>query len=123
MFPSHDPNPQLTIPKKVKKVNKEKNIYTPSRFAEWWSVYPKKNDKKKCLAKWKTRKLDAVADKLIADVKRRLNTQKWQEGYIPNPLTYINGDRWEDEIEANVGGYMPPPETEEERWMRLHPPK
>jgi hypothetical protein len=113
------PNPQLTTPNKDKKVNKEKNIYTSSRFAEWWSVYPKKNDKKKCLAKWKVRKLDAMADKLIADVGRRINTQKWKDGFIPNPLTYINGDRWEDEIET-AGGYMPPPETEEERWIRLH---
>jgi hypothetical protein len=93
------PNPQLTTPNKDKKVNKEKNKYNSLRFAEWWSVYPKKNGKKKCLVKWKARKLDAMADRLIADVERRTDSQKWKDGFIPNPLTYINGDLWEDEIE------------------------
>ncbi|RME80440.1 MAG: hypothetical protein D6775_16145, partial [Caldilineae bacterium] len=44
-----------------------------------------------------------MADMLIADVKRRMaHDRKWIEGYIPNPLTYINQNRWEDEIEPVI---------------------
>jgi hypothetical protein len=78
--------------------NPKKNN-TSFRFAEWWDVYPKKVEKKKCLAKWKSRGLDKLADMLIADVKKRRKSKKWQNGFIPNPLTYINGDRWEDELD------------------------
>ncbi len=41
-----------------------------------------------------------MADMIIKDVKKRINTKKWQDGFIPNPLTYINGDRWEDEMDG-----------------------
>ena len=80
-----------------------KRVCSATRFREWWDVYPKKVGKKQCLAKWKARNLDAMADRLIADVKRRAaHDRKWLAGYIPNPLTYINGDRWEDEIEPVI---------------------
>ncbi len=78
---------------------KKEKIYRSNRFEEWWKVYPKKVGKKDCLKKWKARQLDGIADKLIGDVRRRIHTQKWKDGYIPNPATYINGDRWEDEVE------------------------
>jgi len=71
------------------------------RFGEFWDAYPKKRDKKKTRDKWKARGLDSMADQLIADVKNRLaNDRQWREGYIPNPTTYINGERWEDEIDT-----------------------
>ena len=72
---------------------------TPSRFDDFWEIYPTKKEKKKTLEIWKRRKLDQYADKLIKDVAdRMMNDKNWIDGYIPNPTTYINGDRWEDEI-------------------------
>ncbi|MEM6286611.1 MAG: hypothetical protein AAF845_05600 [Bacteroidota bacterium] len=71
------------------------------RFAEWWSVYPSghKVKKKDALKKWRARKLDRIADTLIADVQRRVaEDDKWKRGFVPNPTTYLNGDRWEDDI-------------------------
>lgn len=71
------------------------------RFAEWWAEYPNKKDKKKALAKWKARQLDRLADTLISDTKRRKTEDRgWLDGFVPLPTTYINGDRWEDAIEA-----------------------
>lgn len=78
---------------------------TAARFDEWWRVYPKKIEKKKAKATWKRRKLDAIAETLIADTERRQRlSDKWKRGYIPNPTTYLNGDRWEDEIDAEATG-------------------
>jgi len=71
-----------------------------SAFEQFWNVYPKKKNKKKAQQIWTSRKLDSMADQLINDVI--LKTQKdrsWLDGYAPYPTTYLNGDRWEDEIE------------------------
>lgn len=71
------------------------------RFDEWWAAWPKKVEKKKSLAIWKRRKLDRIADQIIADTKNRpTRCEKWKAGYICNPTTYLNGDRWEDEYET-----------------------
>lgn len=69
------------------------------RFAEWWEAYPKKTGKKPCAAIWKRRNLDDMADRLIVDVRTRAAEDAgWLDGYVPNPQTYLNQDRWEDEV-------------------------
>lgn len=71
------------------------------RFAEFWQAYPKKTGRKPTETKWKAKRLDARADELIADVKRRMaSDRKWIEGYVPNPLTYLTQERWQDEIQT-----------------------
>jgi len=71
-----------------------------NKFEDWWKVYPKKNKKKPCRDKWARNKLDLLADTLINDVKRRIQMcPRWKAGFIPDPLTYLNQERWEDEIE------------------------
>ena len=79
----------------------EKTTSTATRFDEWWGLYPKKIEKKKAREIWKRRKLDSLADKIIKDTKTRPTAcAKWSAGYIPNPTTYLNGDRWEDEYQT-----------------------
>lgn len=81
--------------------NSETSTTTASRFNEFWEVYPTKTGRKPCLKKWQARKLDRIADQIIENVKSRRQTDKrWLDGRIPNPLTYINQDRWEDDIET-----------------------
>jgi len=84
-----------------------KNVAVPvgglERFDEFWSVYPKKADKKQVKRKWAARKLDNMADMLIADTRNRVATDsQWISGYAPNPMTYLNNDRWEDDIQTAV---------------------
>ncbi len=72
-------------------------------FEDFWSVYPKKNERKKCAAIWKRRALDDIGAMIVADVESRLLSDgKWiKDGgkYVPYPQTYLNGDRWEDEVQ------------------------
>jgi uncharacterized protein YdaU (DUF1376 family) len=76
---------------------KKKQMAADGKF---WRIYPKKVGKKTCVQKWRTLKLDAKADVIIADVKNRIaNHRPWLDGYQPNPLTYLNGELWEDDIE------------------------
>jgi hypothetical protein len=35
--------------------------------------------------------------------ERQRRDQRWLDGYIPNPTTYLNQERWEDEFSAPGG--------------------
>lgn len=75
------------------------------RFEEFWSLYPVKEAKKTCAQKWKRLGLDNIADEIIAKVGLQLlNDRKWVAGFAPNPLTYINQERWNDELDMRPRG-------------------
>ncbi len=68
-------------------------------FTAWWKAYPKKSAKKKALQIWNRIKPDAA--KLLADVlNRNKNDHKWVSGFPPEPTTYLNQERWNDEVTA-----------------------
>lgn len=71
-------------------------------FMRWWSVWPntaRKADRKKCWEKWRAKRYDEVADQIVAHVEfcKRMN-QQWRDGFEPAPLTYLNGERWNDGV-------------------------
>lgn len=73
-----------------------------SRFAEFWSAYPRKEgSRKKCGTTWNRAKLDRQADEILADLaKRGAVGGPWhgtEMRFIPHPLNYLNGERWKDE--------------------------
>jgi hypothetical protein len=73
-------------------------------FDRFWSVYPKKRKKKLALDIWKRKKLHSMADGLIDDVTLRVaNDERWLSGYIPDPTTYLNQERWTDELTDSQG--------------------
>jgi len=64
-------------------------------FEMFWENYPKKTDKKR--AKLSFDKLTKAKQKLATeDCKERFD--ETENKYIPNPTTYLNGERWEDEL-------------------------
>lgn len=68
-------------------------------FAEFWKTWPstdRKTAKAECLKRWKSKGLEPLADQILAHLRGRKNTKKWQEGYEPAPLTYLNQRHWED---------------------------
>lgn len=84
------------------------------RFDEFWECWPqseRKQDKKKCREKWLSSKLDALADKIFADIAARKAGHKWSDPqYIEAPLVYLNNARWED-------GFTPmPAATKNVQW-------
>jgi len=85
-----------------KDITNKKERYI-DRFADFWFVYPKKRNKKGSIYKWKLKKLNEIADQLIADVLLRIKEDKrWVDGFVPDPLTYINQERWNDEVERAI---------------------
>ena len=78
------------------------------RFSDWWAIYPRKRGKAAAQRKWKAKGLDDKADALIADAKnRKVNDGRWIAGYIPDPLTYLNQERWLDELDLRTDGQSP----------------
>lgn len=68
-----------------------------ARFEDFWSVYPNKKGRRAAEEKWRKRGLDAIADRIIEDVGRRMREDReWIRGYIPHGSTYINGEGWRD---------------------------
>lgn len=68
-------------------------------FNQFYSAYPKKVGKLEAIQAWKkiNPKLLPI---ILNDIKNRLNNDnRWKnKQYIPNPATYLNKKRWEDEI-------------------------
>ncbi|MDD3229402.1 MAG: DUF6291 domain-containing protein [Oscillospiraceae bacterium] len=73
------------------------------RFTEFWAAYPKKVGKKAADAAWKKLKPDTILhDRIIAAVEKAKRTEQWQKEngrFIPNPTTWLNQGRWDDEYE------------------------
>ncbi|MGH8659848.1 MAG: helix-turn-helix domain-containing protein [Gammaproteobacteria bacterium] len=70
-------------------------------FDQFWKRYPRKEGKKKALEVWTRKKLESreKATPIILDVIKRASEHKpWIDGYIPHASTYLNGERWDDEI-------------------------
>jgi hypothetical protein len=76
----------------------QKRAIKLKNFERFWQVYPKKVGKKRCMALWMRSDFDAGA--LCADIETRLDQDaRYQDKrFIPNPETYLNGERWDDEM-------------------------
>jgi hypothetical protein len=65
-------------------------------FEAWWNIYNKKVGKKKSLARW-MRLTQVEIDKCMEVVEDWVK-YKSEIKYRPHPITYLNGEMWEDEI-------------------------
>lgn len=73
-----------------------KNNNAQMIFEAWWNVYNKKVGKKKSLAKWLS--LTIEEQNKCMEVVQNFIQYKSDIKYRPHPLTYLNGEMWEDEI-------------------------
>ncbi len=79
------------------------------RFDAFWKLYPKKQGKGAALKAWKKIKPDkALFEKIMAAVRDNLDrNQQWRRDngqYIPNPSTWLNQQRWLDELQNQQRG-------------------
>lgn len=72
-------------------------------FDAFWAVYPRKTGKEAARKAFK--KLDReVYPLLVPAVESQKRSRQWQEDngrFIPNPSTWLNQGRWEDEMETS----------------------
>jgi len=76
-------------------------LCVPSLFDEFWAAYPKKVGKDDARKAFDKRKPDAdLAAKMVAAVNAQKQSAQWKKDggqYIPNPATWLNQGRWQDE--------------------------
>jgi hypothetical protein len=74
------------------------------KFEQFWKLYPRKQNKKKVQLWFKNKQPnDALFDTIIKKLKNFIDTVDWQKEngkYIPMPTTWLNGERWNDEIKS-----------------------
>lgn len=117
-FPKMD-NPKLDNPN-VEKPNvenqpqsntkqsntKESNTKEDSSwmFKAFWKAYPRKEKKQDAKKAFDKLKVDETLFKAImAGLENHKNSKQWTRDngqYIPHPTTWLNGKRWEDELES-----------------------
>jgi hypothetical protein len=76
-------------------------------FDEWYRNYPRKVAKGAARKAWeKTEKIRPPLEKMLKVLELQKKTEQWRsEGgkYIPHPATYLNQERWDDELEVDLG--------------------
>jgi len=73
-------------------------------FNEFWTAYPKKVNKKEAKQKWLKGKLPDLPIILKA-LEIQKQTESWQKNegkYIPHPTTWLNQERWNDEVTSST---------------------
>jgi hypothetical protein len=82
-----------------KTVAVEPLVFVWPSFDDFWEAYGKKVDRPKCEKKWKKISQEA-REKLMDHVPRYVESSP-EIQYRKNPLTYLNGECWNDEIITN----------------------
>jgi len=71
------------------------------RFESWWNAYPKKVSKKaahKCWLKMSEADRDAAIAALPLHAEVWQDPQ-WDPQYTPYPATWLNGEKWNDDVD------------------------
>ncbi len=101
----------------------QKPMCAPGSFDRFWTAYPKKVAKQAALKAWA--KLNPSADlieTILAALEEHKQTEQWQKDggrFVCHAGTWLNGRRWEDQVEpanvAAVTGCAPTDEAEARR--------
>lgn len=85
----------------------ESNPNDAGAFDRFWSAYPKKAGKGAAQAAFK-RITGVSVDVMLYAIEQQRHSRQWQEDngrFIPNPATWLNQRRWEDEpVEPQSSG-------------------
>jgi hypothetical protein len=72
--------------------------FASDEFDQFWNVYGKKTGKENCLKWWKKNKPNAELRKTIIESARTYAANTPELQYRKNPLTWLNGRHWEDQL-------------------------
>ena len=87
-----------------KKRDKQCLTHACSMFDAFWAAYPsgpRKVNRAGCLRNWKSNKLDAHADAIMAGLSAWKTSDQWQKDrgqYVPMASTWLNQRRWEGDL-------------------------
>jgi len=78
------------------------------RFETFWSAYPRKTGKEAARKAWKKAKVNnELFNRIMKSIEIAKQCDQWNKDggqYIPNPATWINQGRWDDEYRMTESG-------------------
>ena len=90
------------------------------RFERFWTAYPRKIGKGKARESFqKVAPGDELLERMLSAVEAQKGSRRWRDEngrYIPLPVTWLNQERWDDEVEPEAA---PPPKPKYERIIPL----
>jgi hypothetical protein len=106
-------NNGVNASKSTQRKGKERKLKLKNLFDQFWNEYPKK--KSKVVAEKSFNRINPdqeLFDKMIESLKIQRMSLDWTKDngqFIPNPSTWLNQERWKDEINVNNGNSNPYP--------------
>lgn len=78
--------------------NKELEVtQTAYAFEDFYKDFPLHVGKKKASAIY-ARITEPNRLLIKADIPKRMQSDQWKRGFVPHPTTYLNGERWNDDV-------------------------
>ena len=102
-----------TVEEREDKDKEEEEVKTPPnprddydlRFGSFWNAYPKKIGKAAAVKAWnKLTPSDELQAVILAAVEAQKQSSQWTKDggqFIPHASTWLNGRRWEDQLNTN----------------------
>lgn len=101
--PSTIPSLAKPIPREDKNQDIGQQVDRDIGFEKFWKLYPKHVKKRESKKVWHAKRLETDLQTILEDIHdRSLFDRRWKEGFIPDPPTYLRGERWFDEIDRSV---------------------
>lgn len=78
--------------------------WKPERFAAFYAYYPLHKGRQAAVHAWdKLRPDDVLIARMGRALRQQMQSDEWQRGIgIPHPSTWLNQQRWEDEVELKL---------------------
>ena len=98
------------------------NVTHQELFDLFWQMYPRKVGKKLCQSIWNRKIKRNEVEQIYDGLNRWKESDQWQRDkgqFIPHPSTFLNQERWNDEVPATVELNLKSPETEEEVYIAM----
>lgn len=83
------------------RLGKEPTSSSDDGFDSFWKIYPRKVGKGAAEKAWEKQKPNL--DVVVASVEAQMTSEQWQKDngqFIPNPATWLNQKRWDDELSS-----------------------
>jgi|TARA_B100000315_G_scaffold204074_1_gene197294 hypothetical protein len=79
------------------------SVNNNNHFEQFWNNYPRKVGKRKAFEVWGKLSPDGdLMEKILGAIEKYKSSESWCDPkYIPHPSTWLNQERWEDEILAS----------------------
>ena len=103
--------------------HKSKTInHKSDSFEDFWKQYPKKVAKKKAKTTYQRLATSKKKEKNIMEglkkYQKKWRTEKTDVKFIPNPITWLNQERWTDDVIISNDPYNKNARANEEKWKQ-----